>query len=330
MVLASAVGATALTGGFSPTIIGGGADVNGDLVVNVADDANAFYGDTSIIDGGLDCDAWGANANDGSAGDGVIDANDDCALVGYDGTRAGVTIKVQNGVFQVANGPLPTVFNADQPNNPDIGDSDFAWSAIDGRVDSNGNEVIDGNDCHVGVVGALDVLGNNGTNPCGMAPAPNSADNGLVDFNDDSDITGVDSCSDRCFFGHNVVLGKVQEVECPGHENDPRPDVIGTPGADTLRGTGSGDVICGLGGNDTLLGRGGRDLLLGGRGHDTARGGRGADTVRGGRTGDSLFGNRGNDVVLGGRGNDAINGGRGIDTCRGGPGTDVVVRCEFH
>jgi hypothetical protein len=46
-----------LRAGLSPTIVGGLADVNGDgAVVDGNDDANAFYGDTSIIDGALDCD----------------------------------------------------------------------------------------------------------------------------------------------------------------------------------------------------------------------------------------------------------------------------------
>src|SRR5919197_3096213 len=84
LVLAGSAASTPLTGGFSPTVIGGGADLNGDGVVNGRDDANAFYGDTHIIDGGLDCNAWG-NADDGAAGDGVIDGSDNCTLIGYDG-----------------------------------------------------------------------------------------------------------------------------------------------------------------------------------------------------------------------------------------------------
>ena len=72
LLLAGPAGAGPLTGGFSPTIVGGGADLDGNGVVNGSDDANAFYGDTSIIDGKLDCDAWGAVANQGDAGNGSI------------------------------------------------------------------------------------------------------------------------------------------------------------------------------------------------------------------------------------------------------------------
>ena len=62
--------AAPFTGGFSPTVFGQGGS-NGDHVVNGADDSNAFFGDTSIVDGQLDCDAWADTTNDGTAGDGV-------------------------------------------------------------------------------------------------------------------------------------------------------------------------------------------------------------------------------------------------------------------
>jgi len=342
LVLAAPAGAGALTGGFSPTVISGGADLNGDGAVTGRDDANEFYGSTSIIDGKLDCDAWGATANQGGAGDLAITGADDCSLVGYDGTLFGVTIDVVAGVFDWS-GPLPTVFpDPATPNNPDVGESFFAWSAISGRVDSNGNETITGADCAFGLVGqtndvglgdatdGADVLANNGVNGCGFATPPNTADNGLVDRNDDSDITGADSCSNGCFFGHNLVLGKVQELECPGYEGDPRNDVIGTSGADTLTGTPGADIICGLRGNDTLLGRGGRDLLLAGGGADILRGGDRADVLRGGGGNDRLFGNRGNDQLFGNGGNDRLDGGAGTDTGVGGAGFDTFVRCEHR
>jgi Ca2+-binding RTX toxin-like protein len=349
LMLAAPLAAAPLTGGFSPTIISGGADLNGDGAASGRDDANAFYGDTHIIDGMLDCDAWGPLANAGTAGNGAITGADDCSLVGYDGTPDGVTIDVVNGVFQIANGPLPTVFNAPDPDNPDIGDSQFAWSAIDGRVDANGDEMIDGEDCHFGLRGlavdpglgdptdGADTLGNPGANECGFATPPNTADNGLVDLNSDADITAADSCANGCFFGLDVTLGKVQEQECPGHEGDPRNDVIGTSGADVLAGTAGNDIICGFGGSDVLIGRGGNDLLLGGAGADDLRGGagadrldggRGADVLRGGLGPDRLFGQAGNDLLLGGSGSDRLDGGSGFDRCNGGPGRDTFRRCE--
>jgi Ca2+-binding RTX toxin-like protein len=309
LMLAAPAGAISANEGFSPTIVSQLADLNGDGVVDGADDSIAFYGDTDIINGALDCDAWVA-ANDGAAGDGLIDGGDDCTLIGYDGTGDGVTITVTNGLFIVADGPLPTVFNAGDPANPDVGDSDFAWSTIDGRVDSNGNERIGGGDCHFDVIAGVDILGNPGANECGFATAPDPAFNGLVDLNQDQDITSADSCDDGCFFGHDVTLGRVQATVCPGYEGDSRNQVIGTSGPDTLVGTSGRDIICGFAGRDTITGRGGRDVLLGGRAADDIKGGRNADTLRGGP------------------GNDHLNGGPGRDDCAGGPGTDTLVHCE--
>lgn len=316
-------GADPFTGRFSPTIVTGAADLNGDGVVTGRDDANAFYGDTHIIDGELDCDAWGTTADAGTVGDGAITVADDCTLIGYDGTLDGMTIAVVDGLFVVADGPLPTVFNAGDPANPDIGDSDFAWSTINGRVDSSGNERIGGADCHFGLVGetvdvglgdptdGADVLANPGANECGFATPPDPADDGLVDLNSDADITSADTCTDGCFFGHDVTLGRVANLSaCPGYEGDPRNQVVGTAGADTLTGTAGRDIICGFGRNDTLQGGGGGDILLGGHG---------ADVVKGGKRADALFG---------GPGDDRLDGGRGTDTCAGGTGKDSLVRCE--
>jgi len=218
-----AASAAAFSGGISPTIVGGLADLNGDGVVNGRDDSNAFFGDASIIDGHLDCDTWGVTKNAGSAGSGTITAADDCTLVGYDGTDDGVTITVTDGVFAWTSGTaLPTVYNATNPDSPGVFVADFAWSTIDGKVDSNGKETIDGNDCHFGLIGetvdtgfgeptdGADVLGNPGTNQCGFATAPAVADNGKVDLNNSVTITAADSCTNGCFFGHNVTSGIVQ------------------------------------------------------------------------------------------------------------------------
>jgi Ca2+-binding RTX toxin-like protein len=363
LTFADPAAAAPFTGGLSPTIVSNLADLNGDGVVNGRDDANAFYGDTHIIDGALDCNAW-LLPNDGSAGDGVIDLLDDCTLIGYDGSPTGVTILVVNGDFQVADGPLPTVFNALDPDNPDVSDSDFAWSTINGRVDSNGDEAITADDCHLGLIGLADdvglgdptvgvnILGNDlaDSNPCGFATPPADAHDGLVDLNGDGNITAADSCA-RCFFGHGVATGRAQVATpsfsaCPGHGADTRNQVVGTSGADVLTGTAGADVICGLGGNDILTGKGGNDLLLGGIGRDTLRGGLGTDRLIAGRGrdrlvggpgndrlvgnpgSDRLFGGPGRDRMLGGPGNDRLDGGRGNDFGVGGPGADTFVRCE--
>ena len=218
LVGAQTAAAAVFTGGFSPKIFGGGADLNGDGAVTGRDDSQDFFGDTDIIDGKLDCNAWVA-ANDGFGGSGDITAADDCSLVAYDGTSDGVTITVTDGAFGWPTGmALPTVYNDVHPDSPGVAAADFAWSTILGKVDSNGDEVIDGNDCTLGLIGqtvdsgfgdptdGADVLGT----ACGIAPAPDPANNGKVDLNNDASITSADTCTNGCFFGHNVTLGLVQ------------------------------------------------------------------------------------------------------------------------
>jgi hypothetical protein len=215
--------AAAFSGGISPTIYSGGADLNGDGVVNGRDDSNMFFGDTSIIDGKLDCNAWGATKNAGTAGSLVIDSSDDCSLLAYDGTATGVTIAVTDGVFTWPTGTaLPTVYpKVTDPSNPGVAAADFAWSTIGGKVDSNGDETIDGTDCTFGLIGqtvdaglgsatdGADVLGSDAG--CGFAGTILATLNGLVDLNSDETITaGGDSCTNGCFFGHNVTTGVVQ------------------------------------------------------------------------------------------------------------------------
>ncbi|MGZ6544472.1 MAG: hypothetical protein ACXVEI_04085 [Actinomycetota bacterium] len=229
--------AAPFTGGFSPTVFGSKADLNGDDVVNGADDSNAFYGDTSIIDGMLDCDAWGTGPtvpNDGIAGDGAITAADDCTLVGYDGTVDGVTILVVNGQFATADGvaiaagtALPLTYNASDPNDPSVFNSDFGWSTIGGKVDSNGNETIDASDGSLGLIGSTVDVGfgdpTDGADILSTCPGLRSciarqtttavslggmSIDGLVDLDSDGVITAADTCA-RCFFGHALVDGFV-------------------------------------------------------------------------------------------------------------------------
>ena len=117
LLLAGRAEAAALTGGASPTIVGGLADLNGDGVANGRDDANEFYGDTHIIDGKLDCDAWGpipttaAPATKRSTA--RTTARSSGTTVRWTGSRSTSSPALRGG-----QRTLPTVFNALDPANP--------------------------------------------------------------------------------------------------------------------------------------------------------------------------------------------------------------------
>jgi Ca2+-binding RTX toxin-like protein len=118
--------------------------------------------------------------------------------------------------------------------------------------------------------------------------------------------------------------------------------IVGTPGADSLRGNGrperifadeGQDTVDAGGGDDTVFGEGtrdrvfgaaGDDSLLGGDGTDQLAGGSGADTVVGQADDDSLDGDAGADLLLGGEGADFGFGGKGRDTLRGEAGDDEL------
>jgi hypothetical protein len=109
------------------------------------------------------------------------------------------------------------------------------------------------------------------------------------------------------------------QPECPGFDDDPRTQIVGSAEDDVLQGTAEADVMCGLGGDDVLSAFGGADLLLGGGGRDRLRGQQGSDQLRG---------EQGRDALGGGAGPDRLDGGPARDLCRGGRGKDVETRCE--
>ncbi|HET8652221.1 MAG TPA: hypothetical protein VFM13_06585 [Gaiellaceae bacterium] len=196
----------------SPKIHGGLADLNGDS--SNADDGQAFYGDTDIIGGKLDCDDWknqSPSQNAGTAGDGSITDADDCTLVGVDGTADGVTIEVVDGSFAtidgaaIANGTeLPALFKFPAVTSTTVAAADFAWSTQYGRVDADGDgDATTGDDCSVNIVNTYDILGS----VCQGFTIPQG--NGLVDLNDDGKITPDDTCTTGCFLGHKVSSGFV-------------------------------------------------------------------------------------------------------------------------
>ena len=110
--------------------------------------------------------------------------------------------------------------------------------------------------------------------------------------------------------------------------------VLGTEGADALRGAGKLDVALGFDGDDRIEAGGGDDRLIGGGGDDRLRadagadnlsGRRGDDRLDGGDGNDRLYGNGGDDRLKGGAGDDYLDGGLGDDRLRGGDGDDLLA-----
>lgn len=162
------------------------------------------------------------------------------------------------------------------------------------------------------------------------APVPDGAESltlvfSVMDIGDSAYDTTV--FIDNFQFSDEQVDTPVTEPEptCPGFEDDPRPQIVGTPDSDTLTGTSAAEVICGLTGNDTIRGGGGDDLVTGDAGNDVIRAQAGADTVMAGPGVDYVEGNDGPDMLSGGRDNDQLRGGNGDDTLRGGHGFDILA-----
>ena len=96
--------------------------------------------------------------------------------------------------------------------------------------------------------------------------------------------------------------------------------LIGTNGADTIRGFDGDDVINGAGGDDTLVGADGNDRLVGGEGNDTYDAGRGNDILSDAAAGSGDFYRYqlgdGTDMLDDAGGVDTVGLGAGITTAQ--------------
>lgn len=125
--------------------------------------------------------------------------------------------------------------------------------------------------------------------------------------------------------------------------------MVGTHGADQLRGLAGNDALYGGAGADRLTGGAGNDVIFGMAGDDTLTGGAGDDTLETGSGNDSAYGGAGNDILVGGDnavgtwsweslygedGDDLIQaggkfawvyGGSGNDELHGGAGFSILV-----
>jgi Ca2+-binding RTX toxin-like protein len=97
-------------------------------------------------------------------------------------------------------------------------------------------------------------------------------------------------------------------------------NATGSPGNDNIIGSDGANQLRGGKGNDKLSGNDAPDTIIGGAGDDR---------IRGGDADDTLQGKGGNDNIRGGDGDDDLNGGKGKhDVCDGGGGSDHFSKCE--
>jgi len=114
--------------------------------------------------------------------------------------------------------------------------------------------------------------------------------------------------------------------------------IVGTPGADNLRGTPGADVIVARQGNDVIDGLGGDDIICAGKGNDRIFGGGGFDVIFGAQGNDTIYAASGATAatradtkgarMFGGAGDDTIHGSNKWDRMQGGPGTDALLGYE--
>ena len=113
--------------------------------------------------------------------------------------------------------------------------------------------------------------------------------------------------------------------------------ILGSIGANILRGGGGGDRLNGAAGMDVLIGDDGDDDLRGGPDDDSLSGGAGVDFLDGEDGADSVYGGSGEDRIFGGLGSDHLygegqadylSGGGDSDFLYGGEGTDILDGAE--
>ena len=225
----------------------------------------------------------------GNAGGDVLDGGAGADTASYQGSDAGVTVKLRDGAGtggHAEGDTLSGIENIIGSDHADIfgGDSNdnrlTGMDGDDGLWGSNGNDVLEGGadaDRLSGGVGEDTVT-------------YQTSDAGVV-VRLHSFVAQGGHAEGDTFVGKITVHG----TEVPDIEH-----LTGTSHADTL----AGDLR-----DNTLMGRAGDDTLYGGPG--------GGD--------DSMYGGNGDDRIFGGIGDDLIAGGAGDDTLSGGPDDDTFV-----
>jgi Ca2+-binding RTX toxin-like protein len=324
-----------------------GTDGNDTLFGTVADEFLLGFAGNDLINGGA-----GADTLDGGAG---IDT------LSYAGSRAGVTINLDNRFTRGGDAQGDTFINFENITGSDFGDTligDEIGNVLSGGagrdklfsfggddtvyggdggdriVSHGGDDVIDGgegNDWMYGQSGDDSIVGGDGNDNFfgGTGTNTMSGDAGndrfFIDTGGSLDTIdggdGDDRVVYRNFTTQAVTIDLLDQSLNAGAAAGHTLTNI-----ETIDGTQLADTILGSNtGRDKVFGWDGDDVIDGRDGDDLIWGVDGDDTLNGGAGFDQLRGGSGNDIMDGGDGDDRVTGQSGDDILNGDAGNDDVL-----
>ena len=225
----------------------------------------------------------------GNAGSDVLDGGAGMDTASYQGSDAGVTVKLRDGTGAGGHAEgdvLSGIEHLIGSDHADIFGGESHANRLSGMDGDDGLWGSSGDDVLEGGAGADRLNGGGGEDTASYA----ASDTGVVVRLHSMEARGGHAEGDT-FIGTVTI----EDTEVPDIEH--------------LTGSSYADVLAGDLRDNTLRGRAGDDTLYGGPD--------GGD--------DRMYGGNGDDRIFGGKGNDMMSGDAGDDTLSGGPGDDTFV-----
>ena len=279
---------------------GKGGHAEGDVITDVENIIGSDHDDTLT---GNDAANWldgdsGDDMLEGGPGADRLDGGAGMDTVSYQGSDAGVTVKLREGTGKRGHAEGDVIAEVENVIGSDHNDT-LVGDSLDNLLTGNaGNDLLwgsAGNDLLIGGPGADRLVGNSGHDTAAYTHSPTGVTVRLHNLS----ATGGDATGDTFPYKVDVAWTDIDGVE----QTESLPDV------EHLSGSAHDDVLAG----DR------RDNVIdGGAGHDTLYGGPGGGD-------DRLDGGPGDDRLYGGQGRDRLAGAAGDDRLVGGPGADVFV-----
>ncbi|MGB3404719.1 MAG: hypothetical protein WBA77_18695 [Microcoleaceae cyanobacterium] len=220
------------------------------------------------------------------------------ALTTYDTPGSASGVFVEGNYAYVADGDAGLqIINVTDPANPSLaGSYDTAMTATDVSVSGNFAYVADGSGLEI-----IDISDPSAPTAAYVYEATKETSGVSVDNNY---LYVTDANAGLRVL--NLIDGGASDDSLLGN-NGIKELMLGSSGADTIKGLGGADVLTGGGDNDKLLGGGGADTMVGGTGNDT------------------MFGGGGSDILIGVNPYEANPGAGERDILKGNAGADTFV-----